>query len=82
MSRRHACDALYLCRTNGTTAGLYGLSLGNANAGSNWLTFMSRMGINYGRLFVNTNTDLRSSLGSNFGALSGLSDVVHLGCQW
>ena len=56
-------------RTNGTTAGLYGLSLGNANAGSNWLAFMARMGINYGRLFVNTNTDLRASLGSNFGEL-------------
>ncbi len=68
-------------RTNGTTASQYGLSLGNANAGSNWLAFMARMGINYGRLFVNTNTDLRSSLGSNFGALSADGGTCRLGGQ-
>ena len=58
-----------LCRrTNGTSPSLYGLSLGNANAGSNWLAWMSRMGMNYGRLFVATNVDLRGTLGANFGA--------------
>ena len=55
-------------RTNGTSPSLYGLSLGNANAGSNWLAWMSRMGMNYGRLFVATNVNLRSTLGANFGA--------------
>ena len=59
---------MLLFRTNGTSAAMYGLSLGNANAGSNWLAFMARMGINYGRLFVATNVDLRKTLGGNFGA--------------
>ena len=55
-------------RTNGTSPSLYGLALGNANAGSNWLAWMSRMGMNYGRLFVATNVNLRTTLGANFGA--------------
>ena len=63
-------------RTNGTSASLYGLSLGNANANSNWLAFMARMGINYGRLFVATNVDLRKTLGSNFGAESVASNTA------
>ena len=57
-----------MCRANGSTPALYGLSLGAAGVGSNWLQFMDRMGMNYGRLFVATRNDLRSSLGGNFGA--------------
>jgi len=59
-------------RTNGTTPDLLGVSLGHAFAGSNWLTWMDRLGANYARLFVNTRNDLRDMLSPNFGKdLSG-----------
>jgi hypothetical protein len=61
-------------RSAGYSPERYGLNLGHAGIGSNWLQFMDRMGMNYARLFVEMADNLRTLRGSKFGrALDGSS---------
>lgn len=65
---------LYMRRSAGFSPERYGLNMGHAGIGSNWLQFMDRMGMNYARIFVSIVDNLRSARGSTFGrALDGSS---------